>query len=69
LGVIVPDFTRPPLILHVFSSFGVGGVQVRFASIVNYFGRRWRHAIIAMDGDLSCRERLEPGLSLQLRGS
>ncbi len=61
----MPDFTRPPLILHVFSSFGVGGVQVRFASIVNYFGRRWRHAIIAMDGDLSCRERLEPGLDLE----
>ncbi len=56
---------RPPLILHVFSSFGVGGVQVRFTSIVNRFAGRWRHAIIAMDGDLSCRDRLDPGLDLQ----
>jgi len=56
--------TSPPLILHVFSSFAVGGVQVRFASIVNHFGHRWRHAIIAMDGDLSCRALLDPGLSL-----
>lgn len=56
--------TRPPLLLHVFSSFAVGGVQVRFASIVNHFGHRWRHAIIAMDGDLSCRALLDPGLDL-----
>lgn len=60
----MPDPAKPPLLLHVFSSFGVGGVQVRFASIVNHFGRRWRHAVIAMDGDLSCRERLNPGLDL-----
>lgn len=53
-----------PLLLHVFSSFAVGGVQVRFAAIVNHFGRRWTHAIVAMDGDLSCRERLDPGLDL-----
>lgn len=57
--------TRPPLILHVFPSFAVGGVQVRFAAIVNRFGRRWRHAVIAMDGDLSCRERLDPALDIE----
>lgn len=57
--------TRPPLILHVFPSFAVGGVQVRFAAIANHFGRRWRHAVIAMDGDLSCRERLDPTLEIE----
>ena len=62
---IILDTTKPPLVLHVFSSFAVGGVQVRFASIVNHFGERWRHAIIAMDGDLSCRERLDSGLDLK----
>ena len=62
------DVSRPPLILHVFSSFGVGGVQARFAAVVNHFGRRWRHAVIAMDGDVSCRERLDPGLDLQFPG-
>jgi len=60
----MPDSTSSPLILHVFSSFAVGGVQARFASIVNHFGRRWRHAVVAMDGDLSCRERLGPGIDL-----
>lgn len=57
--------TRPPLILHVFPSFAVGGVQVRFAAIANHFGRRWRHAVVAMDGDLSCRERLHPALDVE----
>jgi len=57
--------TRPPLILHVFPTFAVGGVQVRFAAIVNHFGRRWRHAVIAMDGNLACRERLDPALDVE----
>jgi glycosyltransferase involved in cell wall biosynthesis len=49
---------RPaPLLLHVFSSFAVGGAQVRFAAIANRYPRAWRHAIIAMDGNLECRER------------
>jgi glycosyltransferase involved in cell wall biosynthesis len=48
----------PPLLLHVFSSFAVGGAQVRFAAIANRYPRAWRHAIVAMDGNLECRERL-----------
>jgi len=47
-----------PLLLHVFSSFAVGGAQVRFAAIANRYPDAWRHAIIAMDGNLECRERL-----------
>jgi len=54
----------PPLLLHVFSSFAVGGAQVRFAAIANRYPLRWRHAIVAMDGDLSCRERLSPELDV-----
>ena len=41
----------PPLILHVFATFAVGGPQVRFAALANRFGPRWRHAIVAMDGN------------------
>ncbi|MGI4950633.1 MAG: glycosyltransferase [Janthinobacterium lividum] len=54
----------PPLLLHAFPSFAVGGVQARFATIVNHFGRRWRHAIVAMDGNYACRERLDPALDV-----
>jgi glycosyltransferase involved in cell wall biosynthesis len=53
-----------PLLLHVYSTFAVGGPQVRFAAIANHFGNRWRHAIVAMDGNLACRERLDPVLDV-----
>ena len=53
-----------PLLLHVYSTFAVGGPQMRFAAIANHFGRRWRHAIVAMDGNTACRERLDPGLDV-----
>ncbi len=54
----------PPLLLHVWPTFATGGAQVRFTTIANHFGRRWRHAIVAMDGNLTARERLDPGLDL-----
>lgn len=39
-----------PLLLHVFSTFAVGGPQIRFAQIANALGPRYRHKIISMDG-------------------
>jgi len=42
----------------------VGGPQVRFAALANRFGPAWRHAIVAMDGNTACRERLDPGLDV-----
>jgi glycosyltransferase involved in cell wall biosynthesis len=53
-----------PLLLSVFSTFGVGGPQVRFAAIANHFADRFRHVIMAMDGDFACSERLSPGLNV-----
>lgn len=53
-----------PLLLHVFPSFAIGGAQVRFAAVANHFGSHYRHAVVAMDGDLACRERLDPGLDV-----
>lgn len=54
----------PSTLLHVFSTFDVGGPQVRFAAIANHFGRRWRHLVIAMDGRTACRARLGPGVDV-----
>ncbi len=51
-----------PLVLSVFPTFSVGGAQVRFATLANRLGPAFRHAVIAMDGDWTCAERLEPGL-------
>ncbi|MBO1076763.1 glycosyltransferase family 4 protein [Roseomonas marmotae] len=55
-----------PLLLHVFPSFGVGGAQVRFAGLANRFGDRWRHAVIALDGNDECLERIAPGVRLEM---
>jgi len=38
-------------ILHVFPSFGIGGVPLRMARIINHLGRRFRHTIIALDNN------------------
>lgn len=54
----------PPLVLSVFSTFSVGGPQVRFATLANRLGSTFRHAAIAMDGDRACAERLDPGLDI-----
>lgn len=47
-----------PLMLSVFATFAVGGQQVRFAALANHYGARFRHAIIAMDGDIAAGARL-----------
>lgn len=51
-----------PTLLHVFSTFEVGGPQVRFAAMVNHFGREFRHGIFAMDGSYAANARLDAGL-------
>lgn len=65
---IEPALTAPTTprrrLLHVFPTFAVGGAQVRFTAIANRFGDRFRHLVIAMDGNDHCRERLCPGLSV-----
>ena len=55
---------EPPLLLHVFPGFGVGGAQMRLTAVANRFGAAWRHAIVAMDGDTACRLRLRPDLDV-----
>lgn len=38
---------------------------MRFATLANQFGAQWRHAIIAMDGQVSARDRLDPALAVE----
>ena len=52
----------PPVVVHVFPTFAVGGAQVRFAAIANHFGPAFRHIVVALDGNLACRARLRPDL-------
>jgi glycosyltransferase involved in cell wall biosynthesis len=53
-----------PRLLHVFSTFAVGGAQMRLAAIANRFGAAFHHEILALDGNLVARSRLRPGLAV-----
>jgi glycosyltransferase involved in cell wall biosynthesis len=53
-----------PVMLSAFSTFEVGGPQVRFARLAALFGDSWRHAIVAMDGVYDCARRLPDGLAV-----
>jgi len=55
-----------PVFLHVFPSFGIGGVPIRIATIANHFGARYRHVFVALDGDTRCADRLAPELAAQI---
>ena len=53
-----------PHLLHVFPSFEVGGVQVRTATIINSLKNRYRHTILALNGDYQCRGRIDGRLNV-----
>lgn len=64
---IVPrGATRPPHFLHIFPSFGVGGVPIRISFIINHFGERYRHSIVALDGCFDSKTRLDGALRVEL---
>lgn len=50
----------PPVLLHVFHSFGTGGAQTRFIQLANHFAAALRHVVIAMNGDYSALSALKP---------
>lgn len=55
-----------PHILHVFPSFGIGGVPLRMVRMINHFGGRLRHSVIALDGDFAAADSLAAGLDVAL---
>jgi glycosyltransferase involved in cell wall biosynthesis len=38
-------------VLHIFPSFGIGGVPLRMVRIINHLGERFRHTVIALDNN------------------
>jgi glycosyltransferase involved in cell wall biosynthesis len=58
--------SKPRTLLHVFSTFNVGGPQIRFAQLANHFGPLYRHRIVAMDGATAAMARLGSGLDAEL---
>jgi glycosyltransferase involved in cell wall biosynthesis len=57
---------NPRTLLHAFSTFRVGGPQIRFCVLANRFAAAYRHVIFAMDGCYECRNRLANGLDVTI---
>lgn len=55
-----------PHVLHVFPSYALGGVPIRFATILNHLGPRYRHTICALDGNHAASVRLDRALHVRL---
>jgi len=49
-------------LLHVFSTFSVGGQQTRFTSLVNALGSGYRHTVLSMDGRYDAADAILPGV-------
>jgi glycosyltransferase involved in cell wall biosynthesis len=58
MDVAAPSFSVPRHVLHVFPSFGIGGVPLRMVRIINHIGRRLRHTVISLDNNFEAAEGL-----------
>src|SRR5438874_666424 len=48
----------PRHLLHVLPNFGIGGVPLRIVRVINHFGKRLRHTIIALDNNFDAAAQL-----------
>ena len=53
-------------VLHVFPSFGIGGVPLRMVRVINHFGKRFRHTVIALDNNFEAAGGFAGDLDLAL---
>ncbi len=53
-------------ILHVFPSFGAGGVPIRISAVMNHLGDSCRHTVMALDGHAEAAERIDPGIDVKI---
>lgn len=59
--------TRPLSILHLHSTFDLGGKEARAVRLMNAFGDRARHTIVsAMPDNLGARDRIDPGIAYEI---
>jgi len=49
---------HPQHLLHAFSTFDLGGITARFVRLVDRFGDRFRHTVMAMDGHYGALESI-----------
>lgn len=53
-------------LLHIFPGFGIGGVPLRMAGVINHLGRRFRHTLIALDSNFAAGQALAHDLDVSL---
>ncbi len=57
---------RPINLLHVFSTFAVGGPQTRFATLADQLGNKYHHSIVSMSGRTEAASLLSDRVSYSL---
>jgi L-malate glycosyltransferase len=62
----IPESRERPHFVHVFPSFGVGGVPLRMARVINHFGARLRHTVISLDDNLDAAQSFAGNLDVRL---
>lgn len=55
-----------PRLLHVFPTFGIGGMQTQFATVANALGGAFEHAVVSLDGRIECRAKLAIGTPYEM---
>src|SRR5271166_7138951 len=53
-------------VLHVFPSFGIGGVPLRMVRIINHLGKRFRHTVIALDNNFDAAAGISGDLDVTI---
>lgn len=56
----------PPHLLHVFSTFVPAGPETRTIRLIEAFGARYRHSIVAIDGRTDAAEQLPAGVDARV---
>ncbi len=54
-------------LLHVFASFGYGGVSIRICDVINALPEGFRHTVVALDGCFDAGKRLAPHAAVDFR--
>lgn len=57
----------PRHLLHVFASFGLGGVPIRISEVINALPGGFRHTIVSLDACLDARKRVAPHVDVAFR--
>ena len=55
-----------PNLVHVRPSFSIGGAEMRTVQILNHLGDRYRHCIVALDGNFTAAQKLQSHVSAKM---